>query len=318
MLPFSRKKIFTLLVSILFFFALGEESAFAVVPVWDVGLSGSAPQMNMSTPSLTGAPGWFQSKEYFLTGLSFGDILTSIFNVSWDGISSYLMRAAMMGIREVLFTFIQSGWDGINMPYFIQDPSSFFDIVSDTAAGQFLEELQGQIGSGDFCREFAQNILDIIPRGGSWGGGSDYHGVKEFSFRARCSIDNLAGFYDDFSSGGWQNWNELRKTNNNPFGLFLMTMDAREAETQRASASRALESNWGNGYLPKQTCVGNDSNSPGCDRYKTHTPTKSIADRVDAIINSDIEDIVQADELTEVIVSVLTTVVQNAIQQGFN
>ncbi|HEY4477155.1 MAG TPA: hypothetical protein VJB56_00835 [Candidatus Paceibacterota bacterium] len=318
----SQKNYWKFLLPIIFLFVFGTQTAFAVVPVWDVGLSGSAPQMNMSTPSLTGSPGWFQSKEYFLTGLSLTDILTSLTNISWDGIADLAMRVAIQAVKNNALSWVSKGWSG-GAPLFIEDPATFFGQFADIGAGQFLDDLKSQILNGNiFCGEFALDIYDIIPRIGI-SADVDITGIKGFARRGQCTVNNLAASYNDFSAGGWDNLQKARLAPNNPYGFMILALEQEEAKTQETTNNKILESLWGDGFLPVQGdanngCVSSDGSSPGCDRYKTQTPAKTTADRTSRATNTDIDTIVQADELTEIITAIAEQFVQEAIQTGLS
>ena len=323
----SQKNYWKFLLPIIFLFVFGTQTTFAVVPVWDVGLSGSAPQMNMSTPSLTGSPGWFQSKEYFLTGLSLTDILTSITSISWGGITNLAMRIAIQTLKNTALSWISQGWSG-GAPLFIEDPAEFFGQFTDIGAGQFLNDLATQIDlpNSAFCKDFARDIFDIIPRNGIGSGSRvDVSGIKTFARQGQCAFNtgDLTRFYNDFSNGGWVGWAKMRLMPNNPYGFMILALEQEEAKMQETANNKILESLWGDGFLPVQGdanngCVSSDSSSPGCDRYKTQTPAKTTADRTSRITNTDIDQTVQADELTELLLTVVEQFVQEAIQDGLS
>lgn len=302
------------------------DNALAVVPTWDNGLSGAAPQFVSGI--LGAATGWFTSKEYSnLVSFSLSDLIPS-----WDAIASYAMRLVMDKIRDVAFSWIQNSTGNAafeGSPMFIQDPSSFFDQVRDQAAGAFLDSFQSALSSGfpnggNLCAEFGQNILNMLPRSTYGGPVNDDSGIGKFGFRATCSINdlgNLTNFYQDFSNGGWDSWQSVMHTNNNPYGVFLAAIDTQQEQEAKAQAAREMEAQWSSGYQPVQDCLtwvyppgGGDRY---CDRYQTHTPGKAVGDRVQANIASDITQAVQADEISEIVDS-LIGLLSDRLQKGLD
>ncbi len=294
----------------------------AVVPTWDVGLNGPVPAINA-----LGDSGYHHDKEFQIGSL--GD-LTSVdgivslatkigkkalnaFSPSWDGIARFIAHVALQEIRNSMIAWIQNDFEG--SPSFIDNPEDFLGGVGNIAASNFINQLSADItGNPDFlCRDFRGLFPKLlVPRGVGAG----------YQFRFRCSISdiqqNIERFSDDFSAGGFDRFLEARQSNNNFYGVYWGLLDEIDQRYDTAYQSRLQEATWSDGFLSKQECVEVGAEPygggpPPCVKYATITPGKTIGDRVSSVLSADVQEVVQADEMSEVI----QTIVDAALNQAF-
>ena len=309
-----------------FSFVFFARDAHAVVPTWDVGLSGPAPSI-----SILGDAGWDKGKEISIFSLSDFTSLEGIINAaknfgksmvtklipSWDGIAKYLAHAVLVQVRNSMVDWISSGFEG--SPSFIDNPEDFLSGVGNIAASDFVNRLSADItGDPNFLCGNLGNVFPKIM--------FQYAVPRNYTTRFKCDIsgiqENLARFSNDFSVGGFDRLLEVRQSNNNFFGVYWGVLDEIDRRYQAAYQSRLQEANWSGGFLSTQECaevakVPDDYvGQPPCLKYVTITPGKTIGDRVASVIGSDVQEIVQADEVSEVIQLLVDLAINQALSQG--
>ena len=229
-------------------------------------------------------------------------IIDTIFWVIKEGIIS--------GILDAVKSWVAGGFQG--EPSFVQNPDRFFGDVANQASGVFIEEISDTL---DIDSEFFCDV-DIIPRFLL-----DVGTVPD-SYRARldCTLDDVLDNFDgqiedfqrDFSRGGINAFLELQNPRNNRFGIYRLSVDELEERRRVADEQFRFAANAGGGYLPSVDCEDSDT-SFGCKVYKIVVPSEAIADRVSAYVGSDVQRLVPADEILEVIATAVVVLVQKAL-----
>lgn len=281
--------------------------AHATVPGWDVAQAGVLPPVITGvsvTAGLETCIGYDYTKEF--AGLISLDVAKcAVLSVisSWDSIAWMFAKIAVGVIKQQTIAWIRSGFEG--QPLFIQDPSKFLKDWGDQASAVFVEDLSQKL-TGDpqfFCKDFLPEfVIDI------GGYGNDYF------FRSRCSItdviQNLDDYYQDFENGGWDAFISINQRNNNRYSFYLMTLE--EEQRRRAEAQASISGGSSGGYLPTIECVS--GNTAGCRKFRIKTPAKAIGDRVAHTVGLDYNTLITADELSEVVGSLVDLAIQRTLE----
>ncbi len=330
---------FTIFVggSVLFFGLFGAPSPVnAVVPVtcpapcetWDVALSGKKPITGSILSGLTGVPlidnmlggafsdeGWFKNsyrpKEVGdLKGLvtdPTGTIVRGFSSIlSWDSMAWILARQVLHSLTQEMVSWIRTGqFDG--GPLFTTDLVGTLFNAADNAAGHFLAQYRSEEWYQLLCSPFRPQIYLALGRG-----------RVPYIERARCTVtdivSNLENFYTDFSNGGWAAWFSTIEPQNNPYGLYLTSLEEKERREREVTFDIRQNFLAGAGFIGLKKCAPgaeltelNPQNpTPGkkfCTKYITVTPGKVVEDQLIQSLGKDIEKLAIADELNEIIMA---------------
>lgn len=161
------------------------------------------------------------------------------------GLALALAKMILSAITQSIVNWINSGFQG--SPSFVTNPDQFFMGIADQVVGEFI------LGSdlAFLCSPFKLQIqlaLAVNYSGGGTGSG-----------RARCSltqvIDNIEGFYRDFTQGGFSAWVSMtQRPDNNPYGAYLNAQSALSARINGRQAIEFGKLNWGNGFMSFEQC----------------------------------------------------------------
>ncbi len=230
-----------------------------------------------------------------------------------------------MIVNEII-TWIQGGGD----PKFVTDWEGFLKNAVNIAGASTLEELIGKAKMQDLCN-------------GNWGVRINIalSAPQKFGNNITCTLDQIAAnftnFVEDFHNGSWKTWIKVTETQNNPYGLYLTTLDeklAREDAEKEASALRAAA---GNGLLShrvckQQVCVDDHSgqktistgsfeeNQIGtdcwCEMWETRTPGKVIADGLSKSLFSDVEWLQNNEEWESYVIAISDAIINRLVKEG--
>jgi len=125
-----------------------------------------------------------------------------------NGIAWAITKRLVAEITNSIVNWINSGFQGD--PIFITNPEAFLLDVVNEVSGQFISEL----GLSAICDPYRPQILIALAQ------------TDTFSARSQCTlldaVDNIEGFLDDFSQGGWEGWIQLtQEPQNNIYGGIL-------------------------------------------------------------------------------------------------
>jgi len=139
-------------------------------------------------------------------------------------------------------------------------------------------------------------------------------------------VENVGDFFNDFSQGGWPAFIRMSlQPQNNPYGAFLIALDAKLAA--EGAAGRALERKLlaNKGYSGVRTpangiCdVGNDGILRCTIEYFTKTPGHLVANMLERTIGSGYDYAIVADEFNEALEAIITTLIftlVNSAEEG--
>lgn len=299
------------LIAVSFFAPLVPE-AHATVPSWDVAANGILPTFIPSAGTGFETCIGYNYKKDFAEQLNLDVILCTLEGIvpSFDGIAWILAKSAVYSIKQSLMQWIRSGFEG--KPLFVQDPNKFFKGFADQASAVFIEDIGKKIANDPkyFCKDFLPKF--VIETG--------KYGQQNYFTRNRCTlsnvIENVDDYYNDFNKGNWRAFVSMQQTNNNPYGLYLDSLDEEQRKRADASGFFGQSAQYGGGYLPKVTCK--ESNGAGCKTFSIQTPSRAIGDRVGQMVGTDFNELISADELSEVVSAVIDVAIQKTLDNFLN
>ncbi|GEM_PF-4041308 len=217
--------------------------------------------------------------------------------------TEYLRRKLLNMIVDQIVTWIQGGGN----PKFITDWPGFFRDAIDQAGGQFLKE----IGLSRICSAFkAQLSAGFIP-------------IPKFDTRSACTFSqaggNLNNFLNDFRTGGWVAWQEMTlKPENNIYGTYLMAWDEYEAAQVVAAKAAESEAQAGRGFISVRKCLEPiaPADGGGCAKSEIITPGATVGDLVSKAVGSDIDYIVNAQDLAAYVAAIANAILNRLFAEG--
>lgn len=306
-LPF----VFILFLSLAALFLWYPRSAKAIVPVfcvptcqtWDLALSG---------PLGTVAPGYHVIKEVGIGGVPTGF-------TSWDSIAWLLAREILHIFTQEMVSWIRTGQFG-GGPLFTTDLVGELFNAADNAAGHFLAQYASEEWYNLLCAPFRPHIYLAL--------GS---GRVPYIERARCTVtdivDNLEDFYTDFSNGGWAAWFSTIEPQNNPYGLYLLSLEEKEQREREVTFDIRHNFLAGQGFIGLKKCAEGALLPPlhpqnptptkeFCTKYVTVTPGKVVEDQLIEALGKDVQKLGVADEINEILVEVFSQLLSWIVSGG--
>lgn len=142
-------------------------------------------------------------------------------------------------MTDDIIAWISDGRD----PKFITNFGSFLEEAAQSAVGDTARA----IGLAELCSPFKTRIPTLLKP------------IPTFSQQASCTlddiVDNIEGFYEDFTQGGPLAYAELWKPQNNPHGVLFLTNDRLLQETAKKKEAAQLAASTGGGYKPITQCL---------------------------------------------------------------
>ena len=192
---------------------------------------------------------WGQKiKEWYDTlGKEYKDVVANIF-----------AKKMMDYIVNQIVVWIQGG----GKPKFMTDQKGAFKDIANEAGGEILNQLAGM----DLCSaDWAPKIKISLAR------------VPTFGQSSQCTFSKIGqkykDFMNDFNNGGWKGWITLTEDANNPYIVYLQTLDAMNNKQSSAIANLRDKTLAGNGFLGDEVCrqlqtcgsgLGNSLNQDTC------------------------------------------------------
>lgn len=286
-------------------------SAFGVSPRTTHALDGGG-SLALMAKEIADAVGWI-----------FGDqIIAAISNQTY-GWSMEGFGAMTLSINPESLDTIREFREGDTT--FLQNPNAFFQSLGDDITVYFLSELES---IAEESIEGVREGLAVIARDSN----------DSMSSRLTTTIDRntLASFTSgDFAgSGGWETWLELTSNPQNYFdGALQIALSELSAAKNAAIERNKQELQQSGGFLSLRQCsqdittitdaslrkvAAAQADEYGCLSYTNVTPGALIGDKVKSAISADLDRIGAADEITEIIAALVTTAIDQLVQQGFS
>ena len=216
------------------------------------------------------------------------------------------LHALKKRILDMMVDQVINWINGGGKPQFVSDWQGLVEDAANQAAGDFVKEL----GAGFLCRPFSLKLqIALLP-------------VRKFNQRADCTLDdivrNIDNFYNDFLTGGWIGYSRAWEPQNNFLGIYLMSADERITRMSDAANAAVNEAISGGGFLSTKKC---QKDAQGRDIPSTcvvTTPGKTIGDTLSKAVGSDIDFIVNANELSEYIGAIADAAINRMVVSGVN
>lgn len=232
-----------------------------------------------------------------------------------DGIAWAIAKTFISSMVQSLVTWINSGFKG--SPMFVQDLEGFLRNAADKAIGQYLDELGG-VGSF-LCDPFKLDIQIAIAL--------EYDKIRSHS-NSKCTltgiIDNIEDFMSgvegSFSKGGWNDWFDItaKPEKYTPFGAGIAAQNEAHIRILGARTQENTKLGWGAGFLSGEIC--NTVSGPGGttkEECVISKPGKIIEEALSFNLDSGRESLITADEIDEIVVSLLAQLSNQALTGAF-
>ncbi len=214
-------------------------------------------------------------------------------------VQTFLQKAILDVVVDQIITYIQGG----GKPQFVTDWKGFLEDAGQRAVGDFVKSL----GAGFLCEPFSLE-LQI-----AFGGGSK----KKFSEEAKCTLDdiieNVENFSNDFREGGWIAYGETWKVQNNFVSSFINISEKLGLEKEAAELAALNEAVSGKGFLSSKKCT---TDSQGKKTCKLVTPGSTLGDLTSKALGSDIDFLLNADQLGDYVSAIVDALLNRVIEEG--
>mgnify|MGYP001560383010 CR=1 FL=1 len=223
--------------------------------------------------------------------LGFGDIVVDIKHLVERISDNFAMILAQQMIDRMVQSsvkWMQSGFEG--NPAYVTDPRQFFTDIADQTAGSFIEKDLGYL-----CSPFQANIrLSLI---------QEYYEPQPFQCTLTKVVDNIEGFFDDFSQGGWDAWFSMTQNpTNNPYGAYLKAKIEMDSRIASAVGLQREQLDWNQGFLSWSECIVPDPMTGEClARGPVQTPGSTLKAQLDKVLPSGLEKLVTAQHMDQLI-----------------
>lgn len=206
-------------------------------------------------------------------------------------IQTTLMKTLLDQLVNQIIGYVQGDGD----PKFVTNWETLLADAGNKAAGQFAQE----VGLGFLCSPFNLQIqLALLP-------------TPQFGFSERngCTLDDIVGnieaFYDDFNNGGWIAYGNAWLPQNNFFGVLLDATQELSIRKEVAAAAEWSAAIAGGGFLSIKDADGN-----------IVTPGKALGDLTSKAIGTDIDFILNAEQLGDYVEAIANSLINRLIKEG--
>lgn len=242
-----------------------------------------------------------------------GSLVEFIVKVVKEVVVAELKKQILDAIVNQIIEWIQGG----GKPQFVTDTKGFLKNIE----AQAIDDFVGKAGLRFLCSPFNLQLrVNLFP-------------VARFGNDApvACTLDKIVGninnFYNNFHTGGWIAFHQSYQPQNNFYGAFLISQTIKNAAVHEAVGNALGEVNQGSGFLTTKDCeedpasTGPDidhDRSPG-DIYltcKISTPGKLAGDLVSKGIGSDIDFIVNSNDLGGYVAAIVDAAINRLVTSG--
>ncbi len=198
-------------------------------------------------------------------------------------------------VVDQMVNWIQGG----GKPLFIQDWNAFLAQYGNIVTGDILAEMK----LAGICKPFGIQLQIAVLQ------------PPRFSGQVRCTLDqivrNMAGFYANFSTGGFVAYREQWQPRNNFYGGLLLAMDEKETRIadKRFAANQQVQAN--NGFLGQQKC-------DEFGRCYIVTPGMQLGAAAAKVIGADLDYIVNSKSMAAYIAAISDALINRVIREGVN
>ena len=246
-----------------------------------------------------------------------------------DILPKTVARYAMVRLQQEVARWAKGGFTDENAPFTMTNWGEEINNALDLASAKFIEKFN----LTKFCSPLNYTLGEMFGIGIPYGGEVPYY---EY---AACTmdtiVDNVEAFWKNPSLAiyGWDAWSALSQPQNNIYGSFLMAATEKARLEQEEIDQKTLEKDTGSGYKNESECVKEQTLSPEelekceldceknaptgqlgacydqcdsrntgtCLEYKTKNLGSTIQSSVEKAVGSDMDWLITADEITEML-----------------
>ncbi len=223
------------------------------------------------------------------------------FDSIWDFVKILIGQALKKVLLDRLVDAITGWFQRGRQGKIVEDWGKFFEEAKQGAVGEIAQEL----GAGFLCQPFNLQVRLLLTP------------VKKFSQDITCTLnqitDNINGFLDDFSKGGWLVYNELNYPQNNFYGATLLAWDEAIERQKRAEQAARDEAIAGQGFLSFKKC---DAQGQNCHII---TPGSFAGEAVKKVaIDTPFDMIIGADDIAGYIQAISNAALNSYLKDGLD
>ncbi len=281
------------------------------------------------------------------TTLSTASTIAGWLDTAWRFVQDTLLKTLLATLKKRILDeitnetvqWIQNG----QTPLFTQNFGDVLTNAANAAAGDVLQ----QMGAGQLCTGLPQQLINIQlaqPQTLS----------QSVSCTLSQAVGNIEAFKQNFSNGSWIGYHNLLMPQNNQYGIEILTEQALENTVQQKTQAATLEQQVNLGFT-SQECVDNSGNPdkgwvlydtktgqpvpntlpqgydplthqpptssvPGteyrCQKWKITTPGRTIADSVSQALGSNVNFIINSQDISSVLGAVLDAAFNRLVSEG--
>lgn len=238
---------------------------------------------------------------------------SSTFSKEWisDAIVRAAVRAAVVAMVNEIANWARGGFRASNQPFAIASWENYLKRAVNIGSARFIEEF----GLTELCLPFR----DILGQRLGLGVLDMYQPI--YQEYAACTIERITGnaqeFFDNpsISKYGWGAWTALAQPQNNIFGSFLLATQRKAGLEDESKAAKEKEGTVSGGYENFTECMKRGSMGICIDSMLRTTGTE-IHDLLEEATRSDLEWLISADEISELITAFIAGF-WNRLREGF-
>ncbi len=233
---------------------------------------------------------------------------------SFNGIAFCIVNGLITYIANSTIAWANTGFQG--NPAFLQNPESFFSTLADRQASNFISSLAYNSSGVNVCQPFRVDLAIALSE--SYGAGQN--NMNRFS----CSMDQVGQNFANFANGGyggganingyWENWNQMRQDQNNPWGAYIAAGEYMQAQIAVKQNTAKFELGLNNGFLNFKKCEDTAAAKKGdTSSCKTYTPGSLIESSLNDTLKLGKDRLVMATKIDQVITAVANALVKKAL-----
>ncbi|MDP3963727.1 MAG: hypothetical protein Q8Q39_04485 [bacterium] len=233
-------------------------------------------------------------------------------NVVHVGVKKIVQRISRIFL-ESLTNWVRSGFKG--KPQFIERPDQFFrNLVRD---GQLNHQLN--LLATKLCYPLGRAGLGISIST------PDVPGYPQLKCTARNQ--NLQGFFDDFSNGGWQTWGDIIQPQNNVYGITSLAVNAEGVQVANKTSQGSLEYVASQGFLGIKQCAvtaifasalaGEEFENKSCAEYKNVTPGSVVSEKLKQHLTQEKDQWVETETIAQLLAAFIDTALNKFVGTKF-
>lgn len=216
-----------------------------------------------------------------------------------DAVAWLIVNLIIERMSASTVNWINNGFKG--SPAFVTNPEAYFTDIGDKIAGQYIFSNPNlNFLCGPISAKIKLALTNSQSRDRQW----------------QCTLTqvgkNMDNFMNKFENGGWDNFFELtQKTQNNPIGAYIQAENELSLQISTRQGTEKSKLDWGKGFMSWEECP--DGSAPGGEDCDIKTPGSVISDQLNNVLNTGNNKLAAADEINEIVSSLLNQLVSSVV-----